>query len=98
VRTIIEPTLQRNTILDVSAEFGKSFVVINDGKGHKEPIIVRQEHRSQHPDLSQKSFPLAEPSVPKGADSPDVAKEREERHKRLDSFITERRAEESGSN
>jgi hypothetical protein len=95
VRSIIEPTLRRNTVLDVSAEFGKSFVVINDGARHREPIIVQQEHR--YPNLSGESFPRVAEVGPQKAETPEEILERKERHERLSAFIAKRRAEEGGS-
>jgi hypothetical protein len=47
----IVPSLDRDDILKVSATFGQSFVVLNDGKGHRDPVVVQQTH--EYPDLSE---------------------------------------------
>ena len=54
-REMIVPSLDADVIRDVSASFGRSFFVIDDGRGHADPIIVEQTHR--YPDLSQKPMP-----------------------------------------
>ena len=48
----IDRALARDTILEQSATFGRSFVIVNDGCGHQEPLIAEQVHK--FPDLSAK--------------------------------------------
>ena len=44
----IVPSLERDTVLEVSATFGQSLVVINDGRGHREPQIIQQRHEYEN--------------------------------------------------
>jgi hypothetical protein len=44
-REVMAPILERNKILDVTYSLGKSFVCINDGSGHREPVEVKQSHQ-----------------------------------------------------
>lgn len=53
-REQLAPKLERDTILDVTYFFGRSFVAVNDGKGHKEPVIVQQQHAT--PDYSNRAL------------------------------------------
>ena len=46
---IIVPKLDRDTILDVTFKFGRSFVVVNDGEGHAHP-------RNRGPNLGVREF------------------------------------------
>lgn len=54
----ITTKLERDTILETSATFGRSFLIIDDGTGHKEPIIMQQKH--EYPDLSDLPMPVRE--------------------------------------
>jgi hypothetical protein len=53
----ISPALDRDEILRVSATQGLSFVLLNDGRGHHEPYVVKQTH-GEFPDLSGMPMPL----------------------------------------
>ena len=37
--------LRKDAILDASATFGQFFAIIDDGRGHREPIRAQAEHR-----------------------------------------------------
>ena len=54
-RDTVTTTLERDETLDVTATFGRSFVVVNDGKGHREPEVIQQTHT--HEDLSTRPMP-----------------------------------------
>jgi hypothetical protein len=45
-RVVVEPTLKHNAILETSGTAGQSFLVIDDGSGHKDPIRVYREHKN----------------------------------------------------
>lgn len=55
-REVITPSLEADTIRDVTARFGRSFFIVDDGSGHRNPVIVDQVHR--YPDYSDKPMPL----------------------------------------
>lgn len=84
----IVPSLERDETLNVTSTFGRSFVVLNDGSGHHEPVVVQQAH--SYPDLSDKPMPLrAMPSE----DTPPVAPSGEPRKvdpNRTNSVLSER--------
>ena len=42
---MIVPKLRKDEILDTSATFGQFFAIVDDGKGHREPIRVQSKHR-----------------------------------------------------
>jgi hypothetical protein len=69
-REVIVPSLERDTILDVSSSFGHAFVVMNDGQGHKEPIIIEQRHVL--PDLSHLPMPLRNGPSQSNHDAPKL--------------------------
>lgn len=52
---VIVPSLDADTIREVSATFGRSFVVVDDGQGHKDPQIIEQKHA--YPDYSNRPMP-----------------------------------------
>lgn len=54
-REQLVPELERDTILNVTHTFGRSFVIVNDGQGHKEPVIVDQKHECE--DYSNRALP-----------------------------------------
>ena len=54
-RDEIVRTLERDEVLRVSATFGQSFFLLNDGLGHHEPFVVQQTH--DFPDLSEVAMP-----------------------------------------
>lgn len=64
-RDTIAFALERDETLEVSGTFGRSYLILSDGKGFKAPIILEQTHR--FPDLSEKPMP-ARPAAP-----PEVA-------------------------
>jgi hypothetical protein len=55
-RDIIVPSLERDQTLEVSSQFGRSYLVVNDGATFQPPIVLLQTHR--FPDHSQKPMPL----------------------------------------
>jgi hypothetical protein len=58
-REVIMPSLERNEILDVTATFGESFLVVNDGGGYREgPLRIVATH--DYPNLSHVALPLRE--------------------------------------
>ena len=66
---MIVPSLDADVIRDVSATFGRSFFIVDDGRGHANPAIVEQAHRS--PDHSHTPMPLrASDDVPHSAAAP----------------------------
>jgi hypothetical protein len=101
-REEVVTALERDQVIDVSATFGQSLVVVNDGKGHKEPIVVQQRHR--HPDLSEVPMPPRSSLAGDNASSPSANTERitdlkrdgnfELREKRLSELLAKKRAEE----
>jgi hypothetical protein len=93
-REQLVPTLERDTILDVTYTFGRSFVVVNDGRGHKEPIVVDQTHDT--PDHSNRPMPVrtqpltvkaAHERVPVGKRVPLDDPPRRERHDAIRELI-----------
>lgn len=52
---VIVPSLDADTIREVSGTFGRSFVVVDDGQGHKDPQIIEQRH--EYPDYSNQPMP-----------------------------------------
>ncbi len=54
-RDTVTTELERDDILDVTATFGRSFVVLNDGTGHREPDVIQQTHT--YTDLSTTPMP-----------------------------------------
>lgn len=58
-REIIVPRLSRDQIREATHRFGESFVVIDDGQGHREPILIRQSHA--FPDYSDRPLPTRPP-------------------------------------
>lgn len=78
-REIIVPGIDRDTILEVSARRGDSFLVLTDHAGYRDPIHLRQAHH--YPDLSNDALPLAPTSQPVPATSPlAISPERAARH------------------
>lgn len=61
---IIRPSLEGNTIRAVSDSFGLSFVLVNDGAGHREPAIVRKEH--DYEELGDRAMPMLEATAASG--------------------------------
>lgn len=106
----IVPTLERDQVLSVSATFAQSFFVLNDGKGHREPIVVQQTH--EYPDLSELPMPrrdgAAEAATDQARNSPPTPAARNEsprgakcgdtgaktREARIAALIAKKRAEE----
>lgn len=88
---VMLPALDRDTILDVSYAFGRSFVVINDGTGHREPLVVQQQHR--YPDHSLRPMPARKLPVVRATrqgwskDIPLDDAERVERHEAIRAII-----------
>jgi hypothetical protein len=91
-RETIVPALERDTILDVTYTFGRSFLCVNDGSGHREPIILEQAHT--HPDDSQTPLPTHSPAEtkPRAKDKLLDGPERIARHVALRRLIDEKRA------
>lgn len=59
-RIMLEPTLKHNEILATSGRFGESFLVIDDGSGHRNPIRVFRKHKqgdSVNEEMSNKPLP-----------------------------------------
>ena len=100
-REIIVPSLERDEIIDVTDTFGDSFLVIKDGKGHREPIRCRQTHDYQ--DLSDKPLTPRKMSVAPPAPStlnraptpPRDSPERRRRQDLLRALIERKRAAEA---
>lgn len=44
-RVITEPTLKHNEILETSGTAGQSFLILDDGKGHKNPLRIFRDHK-----------------------------------------------------
>src|SRR5206468_1879984 len=42
---VLLPRLRHNRILETSSRFGHSFLVLDDGDGHHEPIRIYREHQ-----------------------------------------------------
>lgn len=55
-RDTIVPALERDQTLDVTSTFGQSYIVLNDGQGHREPIVIQQSH--EFADLTNVPLPL----------------------------------------
>jgi hypothetical protein len=90
----IVPALERDTILECSAVFGESFLVIKDGLGHRDPIRVRQTHNCK--DQSEKPMRRRSDSVKPQTPTPAVpatTEERRCRHAELQALIDKIAAE-----
>lgn len=81
VRDVLMPKLDHNEVLQVSATFGQSFLVVDDGRGHKEPQRVFREHtldpqtweKYRSTPLPQRAAPLNKPEPVARRRKPPVA-------------------------
>lgn len=65
----VAPMLRKNTILDASATFGQAFVIVDDGRGHREPARIHARLTLPYEEyLERRHTPLAE--VPHPAAGP----------------------------
>lgn len=103
-REELVPTLERDTILDVTNTFGRSIVVINDGSGHTEPVMIDQKHAAAN--YTNRLMPVrSEPlnprtvseRIPVGRRVPLDDPVRNERHRLLAELIAAKLAAEAWS-
>lgn len=93
-RDILMPKLKRNVILETSATRNQAFLIIDDGKGHAEPMRIEIAHSQDESEyLRRKSEPLRRgkrvstdvPGV--GADYPVPWREGRKHHQTLDTNV-----------
>jgi hypothetical protein len=94
IRHEVVPRLKRDTILDVSNCFGHSFVIINDGRGHRDPIRLKQTH--DYPHMGHVSLPKRRPPGGNGKagtrQPPLKPAERQRRDAALDGLLKRKQA------
>jgi hypothetical protein len=95
IRNEVVPILERDTILDVTSTFGHCFAVINDGRGHREPIRITQTH--DYPYLGNQPLPFRQPIKQNGRSNgrrlpPPDPVERKRRDKALGRLLAKKQA------
>ncbi len=61
-----EPKLKRDDVIDVNTEFGRYYLLFNDGKGHREPIEVVSEFPTSQAEYDR----LSTTPLPRQSDEP----------------------------